>query len=94
MGLFGQRDDSFYEKDFYEEIKADLKPKDENVHTIFINLGYEDVFHATLKKVDNYMNRKTEYIISKMQKEGYEIIDVKFSIGPQINRAQALIIYK
>ena len=92
MGIFNQEEDS--KRDFYEEIKSDLSPKNGRVHTIFINLNYGNPHEINLKKIYGYINRKTEYISGKMQEEGYEIIDIKFSSDQSMNRSEVLIIYE
>lgn len=87
MGLF----DKNYEKSadgLYEDVKKYLSPKDGKKHIVLIN---------TMTKVTREVGCENKYtlqvnsIIEEMQKEGYEILDIKIVTGNQVVADATLI---
>ena len=89
MGIFGQRDDSFYEKDFFEEIKPELRVKNGNIHVLKVyTIKFSD-------KDEKLYNIQINNIIEGMKRANYEILDIKFDfIVAGVLRYETLIIYK
>ncbi len=88
MGLF----DKNFEKstsELYKGIKEYLNPKDGNKHVVLIN--------TTSKLTTNGMECENKYtiqvngIIEEMQKDGYDILDVKLDASQQIMGNMVLI---
>ena len=89
MGIFSK--DTYK----YEEVKRLLKRKDGQKHILLLEM--EKL--SFLTGYDEEYTTKTDEILSKMQKDGYEIVDVKFSTGikgdlKQTVDLETLIIYK
>lgn len=95
MGLF----DKNFEKsasELYQDIKNYLKPKDGKKHIVLIN--------TTTKMTTNGLECENKYtlqidgIIEEMQKNNYEIIEVKIDSSQQIvanmNLIRTLIMYQ
>ncbi len=77
----------------YNKIKEFLKEKDGKVHIIMIN-GKIYIPHEELSCEDRYTN-EVDSVVSFMQDDGYEIIDVKYQlVGSSENRYSTLIMYK
>ena len=76
MGLFSgvQQKDSI---GVYEETKKYLKPKDGKIHVVMIN-SFSKWINQVFGCEDKYTTQIDE-IISRMQNDGYEIIDVKIN---------------
>lgn len=72
MGLFKEDVESVYE----EDIKPRLVEKDGSVHIIMVNSF--DKWTNELFGCDSKYTIQMEKIISSMQKDGYEIVDIKF----------------
>ena len=62
----------------YENIKKLLKPKNGNIYRVLITESYN---MALRKEVEVKYNSMMDYIVENMQKEGYEILDVKLSVS-------------
>lgn len=89
MGLFSK--DTYK----YEEVKRLLKRKDGNTHVILLEM--EKL--SFLTGYDEEYTTKTDEILSQMQNDGYEIVDIRFSTGIKGDLKQSvdletLIIYK
>lgn len=89
MGIFSK--DTYK----YEEVKRLLKRKDGQKHILLLEM--EKL--SFLTGYDEEYTTKTDEILSRMQKDGYEIVDVKFSTGikgdlKQTVDLETLIIYK
>lgn len=88
MSIFNQR-----VKQSIDNYKEDLKPKNENLHILLIEII-----------VDNEYNQKKEYMskindfLDFMQENKYEILDVKLNINSERSMAgysyETLITYK
>ena len=77
----------------YNKIKEFLKEKDGKVHIIMIN-GKTYIPHEELSCENNYTN-EVDSVVSFMQDDGYEIIDVKYQlVGSSENKYSTLIMYK
>ncbi len=89
MGLFSK--DTYK----YEEVKRLLKRKDGNTHVILLEM--EKLSFVT--GYDEEYTSKTDEILSKMQNDGYEIVDIQLSTGvkgdlKQTVDLETLIVYK
>lgn len=77
----------------YNEIKESLKEKDGKVHIIMIN-GKSFLALKELECLNKYTN-EVDSILSFMQDDGYEIIDVKYQFISDSSRQYiTLIMYK
>ncbi|CEO33220.1 hypothetical protein [Paraclostridium sordellii] len=77
----------------YNKIKEFLKEKDGKVHVIMIN-GKIYIPHEELSCENNYTN-EVDSVVSFMQDDGYEIIDVKYQlVGSSESKYSTLIMYK
>ncbi|WP_460589218.1 hypothetical protein, partial [Escherichia coli] len=77
------------------EVKRLLKRKDGNTHVILLEM--EKL--SFLTGYDEEYTTKTDEILSQMQNDGYEIVDIRFSTGIKGDLKQSvdletLIIYK
>jgi len=89
MGIFSK--DTYK----YEDVKRLLKRKDGQKHIILLEM--EKL--SFLTGYDEEYTTKTDEILSRMQNDGYEIVDIKFSTGikgdlKQTVDLETLIIYK
>lgn len=89
MGLFSK--DTYK----YEEVKRLLKRKDGNKHIILLEMGKL----SFLTGYDEEYTSKTDEILSKMQHDGYEIVDVQLSTSIRGDLKESvdletLIVYK
>lgn len=97
MGIFNtlQRDTA---NSVYEEVKKNLKPKDGKIHVVMVN-SFSKWLNQTFGCEDKYTTQIDE-IISNMQLDGYEIIDIKLNSIPnqgltgQMEGFHTLITYK
>lgn len=82
----------------YEKAKKYLKQKDGKIHIIMIN-SFSKWLNQAFECEDKYTTQIDE-IISKMQDDGYEIMDIKINsiqnqgITGQMEGFHTLIIYK
>ncbi|CEK30036.1 hypothetical protein JGS6364_06821 [[Clostridium] sordellii] len=77
----------------YNEIKESLKEKDGKVHIIMIN-GKSFLAFKELECLNKYTN-EVDSVLSFMQDDGYEIIDVKYQFISDSSRQYiTLIMYK
>jgi len=100
MGMFtkGQKNVA---SSVYDDAKKYLKPKDGNVHVIMFN-SFSKLINEYFCCEDKYTTQIDE-IITCMQNDGYEIIDVKFNslqnqgkgvFGSDMEGYNTLIMYK
>ncbi len=82
----------------YEETKKYLKPKDGKTHVVMIN-SFSKLLNQIFGCEDKYTTQIDE-ILTCMQNDGYEIVDVKFNSIPgqgmskEMEGYHTLIIYK
>lgn len=82
----------------YEKMRPFLKPKDGKVHIVLIN-SFSKWLNQSFECEDKYTTQ-IDCILSSMQDEGYEIIDIKFNsiqnqgISGQSEGFHTLITYK
>lgn len=77
----------------YNEIKEFLKEKDGKIHIVMIN-GKSFLSFKELECLNKYTN-EVDSILSFMQDDGYEIIDVKYQfISGSSSQYSTLIMYK
>lgn len=82
----------------YEQTKKFLKPKDDKIHIVMIN-SFSKLINQIFGCEDKYTIQIDE-IISKMQDDGYEIVDVKINsiqnqgISGSMEGFHTLITYK
>lgn len=82
----------------YDKAKKYLKPKDGNKHVIMIN-SFSKWLNQTFECEDKYTTQIDE-IVSNMQNDGYEIIDIKMNsiinqgLTGEMEGFHTLIIYK
>lgn len=62
----------------YENSKQYLKPKDGKVHVIMFN-SFSKLINQNFE-CENKYTTQLDTIITGMQNDGYEIIDIKFSV--------------
>ncbi len=97
MGVFtkNQKDVA---ANIYETTKKYLKPKDGKKHVVMIN-SYSKFINQIFSCDDKYTTQIDE-IVSRMQEDGYEIVDIKLGVlqGQGVLQAMegfySLIIYK
>ncbi len=76
MGLFSEMQKISAES-LYNKIKDSLKEKDGKTHIVMIN-SFSKFLNQTFE-IESKYTVQIEEIISKMQEDGYEIIDIKFN---------------
>ena len=82
----------------YEETKKFVKEKDGNVHVVMIN-SFSKLLNQIFGCEDKYTTQIDE-ILTCMQNDGYEIVDVKFNsisnqgMSKEMEGFNTLIIYK
>lgn len=82
----------------YEQTKQYLKPKDGKIHVVMINSFSKWINQAF--GCENKYTTQIDEIITKMQQDGYEILDVKINsiqnqgITGQMEGFHTLITYK
>jgi hypothetical protein len=85
----------------YATIKRSLAPKDGFVHVVLIN-SYSTLSNKMISFDEEY-TEQINLIMTAMQKDGYEIVDVKFNAGindrvlfseSNVERFNTLIMYK
>ena len=76
MGIFtkGQADMA---EQVYEKTKEYLKPKDGLKHVVMIN-SFSKFVNQIFGCEDKYTTQ-IDYILTRMQNDGYEILDIKFN---------------
>ena len=97
MGLFSniQADAA---DNVYKKLKAHLSKKDGKVHIVMIN-SFSKWLNQNFECEDKYTTQ-IDNILSHMQEDGYEIIDVKFNslvnqgIFGQMEGYHTLVMYK
>ena len=100
MGIFtkGQRNIA---ASVYSDAKKYLKPKDGNVHVVMFN-SFSKLINEIFCCEDKYTTQIDE-IVSQMQADGYEIVDIKVTIlqnqgsgffGDSMEGYSTLIMYK
>ena len=97
MGLFTKAQENASEN-VYTNLKEYLSKKDGNVHVVMVN-SFSKWLNQNFQCEDKYTTQ-IDTILSHMQKDGYEIIDVKFNslvnqgIFGQMEGYHTLIMYK
>lgn len=97
MGLFTTTQ-KHVANNIYERTKRYLKPKDGKTHIVMIN-SFSKWLNQNFDCEDKYTTQIDE-IISRMQNDGYEILDIKFNslmnqgIMGQMEGFHTLIVYK
>ena len=61
----------------YEQTKPHLKEKDGNVHVVMFN-SFSKYINQIISCEDKY-TEQLDLIVTAMQNDGYEIVDVKFN---------------
>ncbi len=91
MGIFTRKQKDTAENIYEKNIKKNLKKKDGFIHVLLINSN-----NGVLKYEFECDDKYTTYIdtvISAMQSDGYEIVDIKFQRhSPRISHT--LVMYK
>lgn len=87
MGIFGSREEKLENKaqqyrsdgmfQYAETVRASLAPKDGKVHVVMLN-SFSKFLNQTFECENKYTGQ-IDAIISAMQDDGYEILDVKFN---------------
>lgn len=88
MGLF----DKNYEKsadELYEDVKKYLSPKDGKKHIVLLNTMTKVTTNG--RECENKYTLQVNSIIEGMQKDGYEILDIKIVTGNQVIADATLI---
>jgi uncharacterized tellurite resistance protein B-like protein len=97
MGIFNSSQKASAEA-VYSTTKQYLKPKDGNVHIVMIN-SFSKLVNQIFGCENKYTTQIDE-IITSMQKDGYEIVDIKFNsiqgqgLTGQMEGFHTLITYK
>ena len=73
----------------YEDVKKCLKPKDGMKHVVMINISADPN-----SECDNKYTAQMNKILAGMQKDEYEIIDIKIENYLSVYLVRTLIIYK
>lgn len=76
MGMFNGQQKNTAENIYEKQVKGNLKQKDGKIHVIMIN-SFSKWINQVFGVDDKYTVQIDE-IISKMQDDDYEIIDLKF----------------
>lgn len=76
MGVFSNKQTE-RAKQVYNDMKEYLQPKNGQTHVVMVN-SYSKLINNFFGCDDKY-TLQLEYIISSMQHDGYEIVDVKFN---------------
>lgn len=76
MGMFTKTQE-YYAENTYERTKKYLSPKDGYIHVVMLN-SFSRLGNQTLDCDDKYTT-EINLIVSAMQMDGYEILDVKFN---------------
>lgn len=87
MGLFGSREDKLGNKaqryrdeglfQYRDSVKPSLAPKDGKLHVLMVN-SFSKWLNQTFE-CENKYSGQIDGILSAMQDDGYEIVDVKFN---------------
>ncbi|WP_419058141.1 hypothetical protein [Enorma massiliensis] len=87
MGIFGSREEKLENKaqqyrndgmfQYAETVRASLAPKDGKVHVVMLN-SFSKFLNQTFECENKYTGQ-IDAIVSAMQDDGYEILDVKFN---------------
>lgn len=100
MGLFTKGQQNIA-KSVYLDAKKYLKPKDGNIHIIMFN-SFSKLINEVFCCEDKYTTQLDE-ILSSMQDDGYEIVDVKINtiknhgkgfLGDDMEGYTTLVLYK
>lgn len=98
MGLFSNERKNQANSIYKRQVKPRLKTKDNNIHVLMID-SFSKWINQNFGIEDKY-TEQIDPILSAMQNDGYEIVDVKFStlqnqgITKQMEGFNTLIIYK
>lgn len=77
MGFFSSGQKTMAQSIYEKEVKPNLCEKDGFVHVIMIN-SFSKWLNQLFGVEDKYTNQVGE-IVNRMQADGYEIVDIKFS---------------
>lgn len=77
MALFTSNQKESAERVYEKEVKKHLKPKDGKTHVVMIN-SFSKFINQVFCCEDKYTTQIDE-VVSSMQDDGYEILDVKFN---------------
>ena len=87
MGLFGSREEKLENRaqqyrnaglfQYNDNIKASLAPKDGKLHVLMVN-SFSKWLNQTFE-CENKYSGQIDGIVTAMQDDGYEIVDVKFN---------------
>lgn len=97
MGVFSKSQKSSAET-VYTKLKEFLKPKDGHIHVVMVN-SFSKFLNQSFECEDKYTIQIDE-ILSSMQDDGYEIVDIKFNsltnqgLGGMAEGFNTLIMYK
>lgn len=78
MGFFNGIQEKMAVNIYENQIQKYLKEKDGKIHTIMI-LSFSKIGNVAFSTEDKYTTQM-DYIIDRMQSEGYEIVDIKFNV--------------
>jgi len=76
MGMFTQSQKNAAEE-VYEKMKEHLRPKDGLIHVVMVN-SFGKWINQFFGCEDKYTSQ-IDFILTSMQRDGYEIIDIKFN---------------
>lgn len=97
MGLFSSTQKTMASS-VYSNMKKYLKPKDGKTHVIMVN-SFSKWLNQSFECESKYTTQ-IDTIISNMQNDGYEIVDIKFNsllnqgISGEMEGFRTLILYK
>lgn len=98
MGLFSNNQKIAASNIYEKEVKVNLHEKDGLIHVLMIN-SFSKWLNQNFGVDDKYTNQLNE-IITKMQHDGYEILDIKLNsiqgqgLSGQMEGFHTLITYK
>lgn len=97
MGVFSKGQERVAES-VYRDMKAHLKPRDGKTHVVMVN-SFSKWLNQNFACEDKYTTQ-IDAILIEMQRDGYEIVDVKFNsvmnqgVLGQMEGFHTLIMYK
>lgn len=98
MGIFSKAQKQVAESIYSKSVKPHLKEKDGLVHVVMVN-SFSKLLNQNFGCEDKYTTQ-IDSILTDMQEEGYEIIDIKFNslkgqgLSGQAEGFHTLITYK
>lgn len=76
MGLFTGTQKSM-SNSVYEQTRQYIAPKDGNIHVLMVN-SFSKLVNQVFSCEDKYTTQ-IDHIVTSLQKDGYEIVDIKFN---------------